>query len=661
MPPRWIHIAAFLFAVLVGACGGQMDQSHPPPAESPPLPAQRPAKELFHSCGHIGFGSSDTLAYAPDGQSVAVGSNYGYVKTFDVHDGSEQRVFALGKPILEGTERSVSSTSYSRDGTLLAVGDWLGGVTIFRVATGETVQTFSVPQYLFAVALSPDGQVLAIASTGKVQLRRVSDGSLLRLLDVSITNDGGGSYGRPRRVLSFSPNGKYLVVGGLLSTRIWGVEDGVAMYSLSEGFNPVNAVSYSRDGTVIAAIGNTWLRVWRTSNGEEIAHAGLPGKDTVDAFVRLDFMSDRQSILVARANAVDIWRFREGNNFTGSLVRSDGPKRSPDSSLYDVVISPDGQTLLTGEVFGRVVLTDIPSWQSRVVISGYPGGTRSLAFGAAGTMLAGHEYTSKSESYGVSHLWDTRALRIIRSIDGTRGTSALSPTGRLLAVGLPQGGVAIYDPPDARAPRVVVPMRDAAYSLAFSRDESELAISLMRSVAAENAIVFLRTTDGSQVRTVRAPVGMLDALTLSPNVDAVAAAGQVGVFVMDLNNTVKLNVQVPTYGPRALAFHPSGTLLVTSSSDDGAPRYWRTRDWAELAGPKTVPNVGAVAFSPDGSILAMGEAHSRTHLVDISGGATVQTLDGLGTGTAVNIAYSQDASQLAVARQDGTLELWCRP
>ena len=661
MPTRWIHVGAFLFSVLIGACGGRVDQNHRPPADSPTLPALRPAKEPFRSCGHIGFGSSDTLAYAPNGQSVAVGSQYGYVKTFSVHDGSEQQVFALGKPTLEGTERSVSSISYSRDGTLVAVGDWSGGVSVFRVATGETVRTFSVPQYLFDVALSPDGQVLAVASTGKVQLRRVSDGSLLRMLDASITNDDGGSYGRPRRVLSFSPNGEYLVVGGLLSTRIWRVEDGVAMHSLSEGFNPVNAVSFSRDGNVIAAIGNTWLRVWRTSNGEEIAHAGLPDKSTADAFVRLDFMSDGQSILVARTSAVDFWRFRAGNNFTGSLVRSDGPKRSPDSSLYDVVISPDGQTLLTGELFGPVVLTDIPSSQRRVVISGFAGGARSLAFGAAGILLAGHQNTARTESYGVSHLWDTKTLRIVRSIDGTRGTSALSPTGRLLAVGLPQGGVAIYEPPDARAPRVVVPMRDAAYSVAFSKDESVLAISLARSVSAENAIVFLRTTDGSQVRTVRAPVGMLDALTLSPNVDAVAAAGQVGVFVMDLNNTVKLNVQVPTYGPRALAFHPSGTLLVTSSSDDGAPRYWRTRDWAELAGPKTVPDVGAVAFSPDGSILAMGEVHSRTHLVDISDGALVQTLDGLGTGATVNFAYSQDASQLAVAHQDGTLEMWCRP
>ncbi len=124
---------------------------------------------------------------------------------------------------------------------------------------------------------------------------------------------------------------------------------------------------------------------------------------------------------------------------------------------------------------------------------------------------------------------------------------------------------------------------------------------------------------------------------------------------------------------RDLSFNTEGTLLA-SSGTDSAIHLWNTdRDQTALGEafltlfPET-NNAGlAVAFHPDGNILATAGGDPEAEIVDntirlwdISDPANVRVLVSLGghTGTVGSLAFSPDGDVLISASDDGSIRLW---
>ena len=79
------------------------------------------------------------------------------------------------------------------------------------------------------------------------------------------------------------------------------------------------------------------------------------------------------------------------------------------------------------------------------------------------------------------------------------------------------------------------------------------------------------------------------------------------------------------------------------------------REWATLDGHEGW--VAAVAFSPDGTILATGSHDQTIKLWDAATGRELATLRGH-TGNVYTVAFSPDGSLLASGSLDGTVRLW---
>lgn len=107
----------------------------------------------------------------------------------------------------------------------------------------------------------------------------------------------------------------------------------------------------------------------------------------------------------------------------------------------------------------------------------------------------------------------------------------------------------------------------------------------------------------------------------------------------------------------AIAFSPDGRLLA-SGSIDTTIKLWETTTWRELRtfSGHTAP-VRWVAFSPDGRWLASGANDKTVRLWNLGAGREWRTLAGHGAQVA-SVAFSPDGRWLASGGADKTLKLW---
>jgi WD40 repeat protein len=142
------RIGVWLLACLALTCPGLIVLS--------PLSAQEP-KERATLKGHTEPVRS--VAFSPDGKTVASGSEDRTIKLWEVATGKERAT-------LKGHIEEVSSVAFSPDGKTLASGG--KDIELWDVATGKERATLKGHKGdVISVAYSPDGKTLASCSVDK--------------------------------------------------------------------------------------------------------------------------------------------------------------------------------------------------------------------------------------------------------------------------------------------------------------------------------------------------------------------------------------------------------------------------------------------------------------------------------------------------------------
>ncbi|TFG82810.1 MAG: WD40 repeat domain-containing protein [Spirochaetales bacterium] len=276
----------------------------------------------------------------------------------------------------------------------------------------------------------------------------------------------------------------------------------------------------------------------------------------------------------------------------------------------------------------------------------------SVAFSPDGTLLA------CAAGRSALPVWELPSTRLLFSLQKTpthEVAVAFSPDGTALLVGGASGAVRVFDPSTGALLRTLEALPSTVWDLDFDPSGKRLAtvafttgLRVWDFDKGTPAWEFQEGTSGAYFLSVDYnPSGTM--LALGKTVDGVtvleAGSGRV-IAVLPIQSNVG-----------DVAFSPDGQILATGS-DDNLARLWNANDFRLM---RTLEGhshfVNGVAFSPDGSLLATGSHDGTVGIWEVATGRRLATLSGHGQ-PVLRIAFDPSGTLLASASWDGTVRLW---
>lgn len=222
------------------------------------------------------YGVLECVTFSPDGTMIAAGGQNGEIRVWDVATRKEL------PRTLQGHQQPVHALSFSPDGRILASGSADGALVLWDMATGVESHRLGPDHHPFEqvhkdgpqapdevergikrMAFRPDGRILVF-----VRDRLVFWDPEMRKEKLSLGNTGSVE------TLRFSPDGRWLAVGGSRGVVLWDAEtgqEGDTVYPRGEGPIPAD-LAFSPDGKVIAGAANDRdVYLWDVEERKEIA------------------------------------------------------------------------------------------------------------------------------------------------------------------------------------------------------------------------------------------------------------------------------------------------------------------------------------------------------------------------------------------------------
>ncbi len=282
----------------------------------------------------------------------------------------------------------------------------------------------------------------------------------------------------------------------------------------------------------------------------------------------------------------------------------------PAAYALAAAFSPDGSLLASGYSDGTTKLWSVLDNSEIAPLVEHANWVRAVAFSPDGSLLA----TGSGDT--TIKVWDTNTKRALRTLADHQGdvyAVAFSPDG-LLASGSSDTTVKLWNISTGSVLRTFDEHTGAVYSLAFSPDGRYLAAG-----SADRTIRVWDLTDG-QNRILSGQGNSINALAFSPDGRwLISGSADHSIRVWQVATGTVVDSIINTGGPvRAVAFSSDGSLLAIATSN--AVRLYETRRWTERQALFASAHVVAgVAFSPDNLLLASASEDGRVYLWNLEG------------------------------------------
>ncbi len=255
--------------------------------------------------GDLLFGSS------PDGKTLVTASNS--VRFWNAGKGIE-----ITQIPAKGFD-NVETLAFSPDGKTVALGYRSSQIELWDWRNKKSLGEFKYPGSLFALAWSPDGKKLAAGGGPKIVIWDPLGKNLIKSFDVK---EGPAPTYPTVKVLAFGPDSKTLAAGGFDAiVRIFDVEaknpTDPKEQKICEGHtSAIFSLAFSADGRLLITGGfDRTARLWEAFSGRQIAN--YPGH--IGPVVGVAFVKDGRSFYSASTDTTILQRDVPGLSNNGKL------------------------------------------------------------------------------------------------------------------------------------------------------------------------------------------------------------------------------------------------------------------------------------------------------------------------------------------------------
>jgi WD40 repeat protein len=577
----------------------------------------------------------------------------------------------------------VSQAAWSPDGSCLAVAG--AAVHVLETRTWQVVRTlFGHRDLVTSVTFSPDGRLLATASCTHIDDRgcdTVDDSGRniactraeIKLWEVTSFREVRTLEGQSGRItaMALSPDGQLLACAsyrraeegeedflsyGQSEIRVWEIATGRERYTLPGYlYEKVRSVAFDPERRWLAAAFEGGVRFWEVTTGREVRI--LPDEVEIRNVRSVALSPDGRRIALGvdrpDGYAIELWDLRtrrRSRTFCGRGHR-----------ISSVAFHPEGALLASGSRNVKVEAGEIVLWEVRTgreiySLSAQITPVESVAFSPDGRLLAAGtgwpDYTVQ--------LWEASTGRRIRALSGHSGiveSVAFHPKGGFLTSGSWDGTVKLWEAATGRDVYTFAGHRAAVTSVAFHPEGALLA-----SGSWDGTVRLWDVATGKTRHILRGHSGWIRAIAFSPEGALLASAsddGTVRLWEATTGREVR-TLRGRSHRAWSVAFSPDGRWIAYGSCGDkgvSGIRLWQVSTGREVRSLRSRDGaMNSLAFRPDGTLLA-GGSQKEIQLWEAATGRLLPPFRGH-RGTVTSVAFSPDGQLLASGSRDGTVRVW---
>lgn len=636
-------------------------------------------------------GLISTLDFSANGKWLAVGNADSIIKVWDFHRGI--CVSRIEHPERKSSkwDGTISQIAFSRDSRHVAASIGLTGVVyIWHAKMGKYISRFSpTPEIELKwrgsrrpLCFSDDGCLLACASSADA----AGTADFISVWHVETGESVASLKGHTAlvHVLDFSPCGQFLAssdMSGIL--REWDLATGNEVSVLSEHAEKYRMIpSYSPSGVLrVAAVGKAYTTatfVWDVERGEKLKTFKRPAgigsirfsKGTSLAFTRaaeinvwhadtphtvattsmdisfpgfVTFSPDGQTLLAAGVGPATCWDVVSKKQSQQLITQAETARGATQTIVYSIHISPTGNIEALGACRNMLYLWNLQTHQTIALRAAHK---ESLDFAFRPEEL---NEPLDDKLYVSDRQGNRHAITGHTAHEEYVQAAVFSPTGEKWASGDYDGRLYVWDR-HGKQPKVLVGHTASIEALVFAPDGKCLV-----SASNDGTVRIWNVASGEELTSLS--LIQLDAECYSGDPHHKQEFIKQQCERRDRSDKLSF----PEIG--AIAFSPRGDIIAGGLY--GEIRLWDATTYKirrAILPPLTCRRQFALAFSPCGYYLASGAWWDGTDKVsirlwEVATGENITTFWGHPTDIQ-DLAFSPDGVLLASSSFDGTVLLW---
>ncbi len=323
-------------------------------------------------------------------------------------------------------------------------------------------------------------------------------------------------------------------------------------------------------------------------------------------------------------------------------------------AIYSTAFNKDGTILATGSFDKTVRLWDAATGKQLREFGGTAGHQSlvlSVAFSPLGDQIA------SGGSDNLARVWDVPISTPLRDLVNTAGVTgiALSADAKMIAGSASDGSIKLWSAVDGKPIATLAGHPGGATGVAFSANNVMVA-----TCGVDGTIRLWNAVDGKSLGLIGAHAGGIVSLAIAPGSNAIYSVGVDGLVKTWL---------LPLVPSKPLPVHADAITTLAISADGsfaltGADKSLKLSNVATGQIVRELPGatgpITSAAFSPNGTMAAVGCADGKVHLWTVADGKLVASVPAHG-GSVTGVSLNAAGTGFVTVGTDGELRSWALP